>query len=141
MTDLRQVLASNMRRQRKKLGLSQGGLAERAETATNYIGMIETGKKFPSIDMIEKIAEALQVDTLDLFSAQPIPVEEALKDLKKEILVEVGKLVSSRLKNFSENCDNPALAGVSAITTGTGLSPGTRGPGRRIPRPSQKLNV
>jgi transcriptional regulator with XRE-family HTH domain len=109
MTDLRQVLASNMRRQRKKLGLSQGGLAEKAETATNYIGMIETGKKFPSIDMIEKIAEALQIDTLELFSVQPIPVDEALKNLKKELLAEVEKLVSSRLKNFSENRDNSAF--------------------------------
>jgi transcriptional regulator with XRE-family HTH domain len=106
MTDLRRVLASNMRRQRKKLGLSQGGLAEKAETATNYIGMIETGKKFPSIDMIEKIAEALQIDTLELFSVQPIPVDETLKNLKKEILAEVEKLVSSRLKNFSENRGN-----------------------------------
>jgi transcriptional regulator with XRE-family HTH domain len=109
MTDLRRVLASNMRRQRKNLGLSQGGLAERAETATNYIGMIETGKKFPSIDMLEKIAEALQIDTLELFSAQPIPMDEALKDLKKDILAEVEELISSRLRNFSENRGNSAL--------------------------------
>jgi transcriptional regulator with XRE-family HTH domain len=102
-----------MRRQRKKLGLSQGGLAEKAETATNYIGMIETGKKFPSIDMIEKIAEALQIDTLELFSSQPIPVDEALKDLKKEILAEVERLVSSHFKNFSENYDNSAPAEAS----------------------------
>jgi transcriptional regulator with XRE-family HTH domain len=103
-----------MRRQRKKLGLSQGGLAEKAETATNYIGMIETGKKFPSIDMIEKIAEALQIDTLELFSIQPIPMDEALKNLKKEILAEVEQLVSSRLKSFIENRADAAAGEASS---------------------------
>jgi transcriptional regulator with XRE-family HTH domain len=103
MTDLRQVLASNVRQCRKKLGLSQGGLAERADTATNYIGMIETGKKFPSIDMIEKLAAALQTDTLELFSIKPVPVDEALKNLRKEILAEVEQLIASRFKRFSES--------------------------------------
>jgi transcriptional regulator with XRE-family HTH domain len=113
MTDLRQVLASNMRLQRKKLGLSQGRLAEKAETATNYIGLIETGRKFPSIDMLEKIARALQIDTLELFSVQPIPVDEAIKNLKKEILAEVERLVSSRLKSFSDMCGNSAVTEIS----------------------------
>jgi transcriptional regulator with XRE-family HTH domain len=102
-----------MRRRRKKLGLSQGRLAEKAETATNYIGLIETGKKFPSIDMIERIAEALQIDTLELFSVKPIPVDETIKNLKKEILAEVEKLVSNRLKSFSDIHD---MRGDSAVT-------------------------
>jgi transcriptional regulator with XRE-family HTH domain len=106
MTNLRQVLASNIRQCRKKLGLSQGGLAERADTATNYIGLIETGKKFPSIDMIEKIAEALQIDTLELFSIKPVPVDDALKNLKKEILAEVEKLIAERFKKFSDSQPN-----------------------------------
>jgi transcriptional regulator with XRE-family HTH domain len=106
MTDLRQVLASNIRQHRKKLGLSQGGLAERADTATNYIGMIETGKKFPSLDMIEKLAEALQIDTLELFSMKPVPVDEAFKNLRKEIMIEVEKLIASHIKNFSNSQNN-----------------------------------
>jgi transcriptional regulator with XRE-family HTH domain len=106
MTDLRQVLASNIRQHRKRLGLSQGGLAERADTATNYIGMIETGKKFPSLDMIEKLAEALQIDTLELFSMKPVPVDEALKNLRKEIMSEVEKLIASRIKNFFNSQSN-----------------------------------
>ncbi|MDR1443498.1 MAG: helix-turn-helix transcriptional regulator [Treponema sp.] len=103
MTDLRQVLASNVRQYRKKLGLSQGGLAEKADTATNYIGMIETGKKFPSIDMIERLAEALQTDTLELFSIKPVPVDEALKNLRKDILAEVEQLIANRFKKFGRD--------------------------------------
>jgi transcriptional regulator with XRE-family HTH domain len=102
MTDIRQVLAANIRQYRKKLGLSQSKLAEKAETATNYIGMIETGKQFPSTEMMEKIAGALEIDTLELFSARPVPVDESLRNLKKEILGEIEKLVAARLQDFRE---------------------------------------
>ena len=42
-------------------------LAELCETSTNYIGQIEIGQKFPSIEMIEKIARALEVRPFLLF--------------------------------------------------------------------------
>jgi len=37
-------------------------LAEHCNTTTSYIGHIETGLKFPSMDMIEKIAEILRIE-------------------------------------------------------------------------------
>jgi len=37
-------------------------LAERCNTTTSYIGHIETGLKFPSMDMIEKMAEMLRIE-------------------------------------------------------------------------------
>jgi hypothetical protein len=63
-------------------------------------------KKFPFVEMIKKIAEALQIDTLELFSVKPVPVDEALKNLKKEILAELEKLISERFKKFSESRRN-----------------------------------
>ena len=42
-------------------------LAELCETSTNYIGQIEIGQKFPSIEMIEKIARAREVRPFLLF--------------------------------------------------------------------------
>jgi transcriptional regulator with XRE-family HTH domain len=102
MTDMRLVLASNMKLYRKNLGLSQSKLADRVNTATNYIGMIEAAKKFPSPEMMVKIAEALQIDTLELFSAKPIPLDTSIEKLRKEILSDVKKLVSERLNEFRE---------------------------------------
>lgn len=72
MTDIRQVLAENMKKYRKIQGISQAKLAERINTATNYLAMIETGKKFPSTDMLERIATALNVDTPELFTTQKV---------------------------------------------------------------------
>jgi len=68
MTSLRSVLAFNMKVQRQILGISQAKLAEKVNTSTHYIGMIESEKKFPTPEMLEQIAKALERDTLELFS-------------------------------------------------------------------------
>ena len=72
MTNIRTVLAENMKTRRKNLGISQSDLAERINTAPNYISKIEAERQFPSVSMLEKIAIALDCDTVDLFSTQAI---------------------------------------------------------------------
>lgn len=42
-------------------------LAEYCDTAPSYIGQIETGRKFPSMEMIEKIAETLRIEPYYFF--------------------------------------------------------------------------
>ena len=68
MTKLQECLAQNMKHYRKLRHLTQESLAERIGTSTNYIGIIETGGSFPSPQMIEKIAEALEIDSPQLFA-------------------------------------------------------------------------
>ena len=68
MTNIRNVLSYNMKSRRKALGLSQIDLAEKTGSAANYISKIEAERQFPSVEMIEKLADALQMDTVDLFS-------------------------------------------------------------------------
>ena len=70
MTRVQECLAYNMKRYRKLKGMTQEELAEKAGTSTNYIGTIETGKKFPSPQMIEKIAQALELDSPLLFQSE-----------------------------------------------------------------------
>lgn len=70
MTNIRTVLAENMKTRRKNLGISQADLAEKINTAPNYISKIEAERQFPSVSMLEKIALALNCDTIDLFSTQ-----------------------------------------------------------------------
>jgi transcriptional regulator with XRE-family HTH domain len=59
---LKQVFVQNLKEFRKKEGFSQMKLAEYCNTTTSYIGHIETGLKFPSMDMIEKMAEILRIE-------------------------------------------------------------------------------
>jgi len=42
-------------------------LAEMCNTSTSYIGQIEIGNRFPSLDLIEKIAIALEIKPHLLF--------------------------------------------------------------------------
>jgi transcriptional regulator with XRE-family HTH domain len=59
---LRQIVAKNIRLQRARINLSQEGLAHKAELHRTYIGAVERGEKNISVDNLEKIAKALEVD-------------------------------------------------------------------------------
>lgn len=48
-----------IRASREKRGLSQEGLAELANLNRNYLGKIERGSVSPSIDTMQKLADAL----------------------------------------------------------------------------------
>jgi transcriptional regulator with XRE-family HTH domain len=96
MTDLRRLLASNMKFYRKKLGISQAKLAERADITDNYIALIETGKRFPSVHILERIAKVLQKDTPELFSLKHD--ERIQMDvLKAKILNDIEAILTVRL--------------------------------------------
>jgi transcriptional regulator with XRE-family HTH domain len=98
MTSIRKAFADNMRFYRAELGFSQAKLAEKANTATHYISMIELEKKFPSADMIERIAEALEIDSLDLFSRAPVQ-----QRWEEAVLGEIEKLITDKLDLASRN--------------------------------------
>ena len=99
MTNLRQVLALNMREKRSTLGLSQAKLAEKINTAPTYIAMIELGKKFPSVEMLERIASALLMDTTDLFSVKSLP-KDSLKKLHKAVLLDFEKIIEKKIREL-----------------------------------------
>jgi transcriptional regulator with XRE-family HTH domain len=61
------IFVFNMKRYRKKRRLSQMKLAEMINTSTSYIGEIEINSKVPSMEMVEKIANALNVEPFRLF--------------------------------------------------------------------------
>jgi transcriptional regulator with XRE-family HTH domain len=64
---LREVFIANLKKTRKRQKVSQMDLAERCDTAASYIGEIEIGRKFPSVEMIEKIAGALNIEAYRFF--------------------------------------------------------------------------
>ena len=64
---LKQVFIHNLKTLRKKERLSQVKFAEYCNTSSGYISEIEIGRKFPSTEMIERIAEVLKVEPYHLF--------------------------------------------------------------------------
>jgi transcriptional regulator with XRE-family HTH domain len=64
---LRAIVARNLRILRKQKGLSQEELADSAGINRNYVGQIEREEKSPTVDILEKLAIALEVSAVDLF--------------------------------------------------------------------------
>ena len=90
----------NLKNYRKVRGISQSRLAELCESSQAYIAEIEVGKKFPSPDMIERIASALELESYCLFQNKPIESEQALTPLQRQEIAEkifdsVTKIVNS----------------------------------------------
>jgi transcriptional regulator with XRE-family HTH domain len=100
LKNLRELLAYNMRENRNRLGLSQSRLAERAGLSTQYIAMIELARKFPTPEMLERIANALEIDPPELFSIQI--AEAQIRKFKKAVLADIEKAVSGAVMQVIE---------------------------------------
>ena len=106
MTSLKKLIAGNMKERRRILNISQAVLAERANTSTQYIAMIELERKSPSLSMIERIAAALQIDPPELFSMLPAS-SKSLKEIQKMFLSDIEKTVNQVLhKHLASIEDN-----------------------------------
>jgi transcriptional regulator with XRE-family HTH domain len=106
MTSLRTLLAHNIKEKRQILGISQAKLAERVKTSTHYIGQIELENKFPSPEMLERIANALEMDSPQLFSMASFSME-VISQFQKEVISDLEGMVSNvftiRLNDLKKN--------------------------------------
>ena len=64
--EARRRVAENLRRLRKERGLSQEAMAELAEFHRTYVSQLERCVTNISLDGLERLANALHVDVLDL---------------------------------------------------------------------------
>ena len=104
MASLKKLLALNMKERRRILDISQAVLAERVNTSTHYIAMIELERKTPSLPMIERIAEALQIDSPELFSMQAV-ASQSIKALQKSVLENIQEAVNLSIRRTFNNLD------------------------------------
>ena len=96
-------MGANIKIYRNACGLSQSKLAEQAETATNYISAIEAGRRFPSVEMLEKIAFVFGIDTPELFSMKPIQSDTIKKELEEQVWQSVGQNLANYItKNLTD---------------------------------------
>ena len=103
--DLQDIFISNLKLIRKSKNITQEKLAEMCNTDTAYIGQIETKKRFPRINFIEKIAEALEVDAYLLFknkSEESSEQKQRIDELKSELFNLLDDDVESFLRKHCE---------------------------------------
>lgn len=64
--DMRKLVGANLRRIRKRRGLTQEGLADLSGFPQHYLSEIETGNRNPTIVTIYELARALDVPHMEL---------------------------------------------------------------------------
>jgi len=97
MANIREILAQNLKENRRKLGFTQPMLAEKVGLSTHYLGMIEIGRNFPSADALERLAEALEINVNELFYVAVSP-EKAIEDLQQAAVKNIEKAVSDAVE-------------------------------------------
>jgi transcriptional regulator with XRE-family HTH domain len=69
--DLKEAMATNVRRVRYAKGLSQEELAGRAGLSVRYLGSIERAAVSASVTVLGQLARALRVDACELIRPSP----------------------------------------------------------------------
>lgn len=65
--DILKVFASNVKKHRNIMGLSQEAFSEKAGLHRTYISAVECEKRSIALDNVQKIADALEIETYKLF--------------------------------------------------------------------------
>jgi transcriptional regulator with XRE-family HTH domain len=110
---LKRIFVGNLKKFRKKEGLSQEALAERCNASANHIGQIEMGRRFPSMELVERIAAVLKIEPYRLFKDETgekpdeqwemrdflgrLP-DRIRRDLKNQLLAAIGLDIDETLK-------------------------------------------
>ena len=81
--ELKKKLGKRIQDLRLKNNLKQSELAERVGIATKHQSCIETGKNYPSAELIEKYAREFRIDVSDVFKIDYI---KDAKTLTQEII-------------------------------------------------------
>ena len=68
--DVAQVFAQNLKKHRKRVGLTQKQLSERLEISQKHLSFIETGVQFASASLIDRICRELNSSCGDLFASE-----------------------------------------------------------------------
>ncbi|MDR1802506.1 MAG: helix-turn-helix domain-containing protein [Treponema sp.] len=102
--NIKEILAANLKENRRKKGLTQEKLAEKADISLRYLAMLENGDSFPSGETLEKLAEALDIQAYELFYPSSTP-EGALLHFEQTMIASIGAVVGTAVKE-SLNKDN-----------------------------------
>lgn len=84
--NLKILIGKNVKYYRYKEKLTQEKLAEKIKSSVNYIGRLERGQHNPSVEKLEKIATALNIEPYELFikrsDLDSLPVRVNIKSKK-----------------------------------------------------------
>ena len=106
MARLQDIFTKNLRNLRRKCGLTQAELAEKVNVSTHHIGMIETSRNYPALELVERIANVLGIEVYELFIDTKFPGKELVR-LRQEIREDMLQIFKEFMdKNHREKSRN-----------------------------------
>lgn len=99
--NLQELFIANLKEYRKLRKISQTELAAECESAQTYISELEMGKKSPSLLMVERIAQALGIEAVNLFKNEAPP--EGQRRLSRTQQQEIADRVYAALVKIIED--------------------------------------
>ena len=84
--ELKKRLGKRIQELRLKNGFKQSELAEKVGIATKHQSCIETGKNYPSAELVENYAKVFDTDVSEVLSIEHIKT-------RKELTFEINKLI------------------------------------------------
>lgn len=97
MQDIRRAVGNIVKKNRKKLKMTQFELANIIGVDPKYISRIETGTSYPSLSVVEKIFNKLNINIRTLFEEE--------ENIDKTVLI----------SNINDNLKNTTLKNVQII--------------------------
>lgn len=89
MGTMAKLLGARIRQLRRQRAWSQENLAYKAGMNTSYLGQVERGEKSPTVDSLEKISSALDVDLEELFAFGSVSEESNAFAVIDKIILEL----------------------------------------------------
>jgi len=97
MTSLRDIFAHNLRKKRQICGYSQTELAEMVNVSTHHIATIETARNYPAMELVERLAKALNIEIYELF-INPLSAPEEMERLYQTVAKNIEQLVGDAVE-------------------------------------------
>jgi len=101
MSDIKEIFAGNLRETRRKCGLTQAKLAEKADVSTHYVALVELARNIPKVEVIERLATALDVEVYELFLV-PLSPASGMKEIQETIIANLKDIVKESVEEAFE---------------------------------------
>lgn len=89
--DNKKLLGKRIKAIRKNRGLTQEKLSEMIDIETSSLSGIESGRFYPSLHVLEKIANVLEVELIEFFRFSTINIPENIDEEIHKIIEKQGK--------------------------------------------------
>ncbi|MCL2881173.1 MAG: helix-turn-helix domain-containing protein [Treponema sp.] len=108
---LRNLFITNLRKLRNDRQMSQQELASYANLSINFVNELENGRKFPSIETLSKLVQALSIDLFRLFTPETMMEIDNADIFKAELTELITTVVSEKVDRYivKENKNEPEI--------------------------------